>query len=68
MSLCPCCSYSLVRQIKAGKVYWFCPHCWQAMPNFEERSKIVHYCQNLEEINLETKTLLKKKVFSTVAI
>lgn len=31
---CPCCSYTLLRHIRAGGVYWFCSHCHQEMPNF----------------------------------
>lgn len=35
MSTCPYCSYSLLRHIRHGKIYWFCSHCWQEVPNFE---------------------------------
>ena len=32
MSTCPCCSSPLLRHIRGREVYWFCRHCWQAMP------------------------------------
>ena len=33
MNSCPCCSASLLRHVSAQKLYWFCPHCYQEMPN-----------------------------------
>jgi hypothetical protein len=39
MSVCPCCSHILVRQVSGHKIYWFCPVCWQPMPNFSELLK-----------------------------
>lgn len=30
---CPCCSHSLLRHISSQRVYWYCRHCHQAMPN-----------------------------------
>ncbi|MBD1846854.1 hypothetical protein H6F89_26290 [Cyanobacteria bacterium FACHB-63] len=35
MPECPCCSEKLLRHVRHGKVYWFCTHCWQEMPNLE---------------------------------
>ncbi len=32
MHTCPCCSSRLLRHINDREVYWFCRHCWQAMP------------------------------------
>jgi len=29
---CLCCSHTLLRHIRSHQVYWFCPHCYQAMP------------------------------------
>ena len=34
MNDCPCCSGLLIRHIRHDGVYWFCPSCWQEMPNF----------------------------------
>lgn len=34
MSLCPCRSHQLVRQISRQRLYWFCLSCRQEMPNF----------------------------------
>ncbi len=33
MNNCPCCSSSLLRHARNSGVYWFCPHCWQEMPD-----------------------------------
>lgn len=30
--ICPCCSYSLLRHIRSGRIYWRCSHCSQEMP------------------------------------
>ncbi|NJN86608.1 MAG: hypothetical protein HC881_10225 [Leptolyngbyaceae cyanobacterium SL_7_1] len=35
MNICPCCSASLLRHARHNRVYWFCPHCWQEMPNLQ---------------------------------
>lgn len=32
MPTCPCCSHNLLRHACAGRVYWFCRHCYQEMP------------------------------------
>jgi hypothetical protein len=34
MNTCPCCSEQLLRHARHNGVYWFCPRCWQEMPNF----------------------------------
>jgi len=33
MSQCPCCSTAMLRHVRNQKVYWFCPECWQEMPD-----------------------------------
>ncbi len=33
MVKCPCCSQNLLRYIRKEGTYWFCPHCWQEMPD-----------------------------------
>ncbi len=33
MNNCPCCSSALLRHARHSGVYWFCPHCWQEMPD-----------------------------------
>jgi hypothetical protein len=37
MKTCPCCSSRLLRHISDHEVYWFCRHCWQAMPVMSEK-------------------------------
>jgi ribosomal protein L37AE/L43A len=32
---CPCCSEPLLRHARHGRIYWFCTHCWQEMPDLE---------------------------------
>jgi cobalamin biosynthesis Co2+ chelatase CbiK len=36
MNSCPCCSTSMFRQVRYQKIYWFCPSCYQEMPNLIE--------------------------------
>jgi ribosomal protein L37AE/L43A len=33
-SVCSCCSNTLLRHIRSGKIYWFCSHCHQEMPDY----------------------------------
>lgn len=33
MNECPCCAHQLLRHVRHDHAYWFCPHCWQEMPN-----------------------------------
>lgn len=35
MNTCPCCSTQLLRHARHSGVYWFCPYCWQEMPDLE---------------------------------
>ncbi len=35
MSICICCHDHLLRHINHHRVYWFCPTCYQEMPNIE---------------------------------
>ncbi|MBD2040411.1 hypothetical protein [Microcoleus sp. FACHB-672] len=30
--ICPCCSNTLVRQIRSAGLYWFCSYCHEEMP------------------------------------
>ncbi|MBW4565129.1 MAG: hypothetical protein KME32_29340 [Mojavia pulchra JT2-VF2] len=56
MNYCPCCSDVLLQHINGSKIYWFCRHCWQEMPEslsqrvgllsenvVEELPKILHH-------------------------
>lgn len=36
MNTCPCCSAQLLRHARQNSVYWFCPDCWQEMPDLSE--------------------------------
>ena len=40
MNICPCCSDHLLRHVRYGKVYWFCRHCWQEMPQSSALSSV----------------------------
>lgn len=35
MNTCPCCSAKVLRHARHGSIYWFCPHCWQEVPDLE---------------------------------
>jgi len=37
MNDCICCQDSLLRHIRYGSIYWFCPTCRQDMPNINIR-------------------------------
>jgi hypothetical protein len=34
MSNCPICSGNTLRHIRNGRVYWYCHHCYQEVPDF----------------------------------
>jgi ribosomal protein L37AE/L43A len=36
MNSCPCCSSQLLRHARQNRIYWFCSHCWQEMPDLSE--------------------------------
>ncbi|MDY6938020.1 MAG: hypothetical protein SWY16_10165 [Cyanobacteriota bacterium] len=36
MNTCPCCSDQLIRHVRQSQIYWFCPTCWQEMPDLAE--------------------------------
>jgi ribosomal protein L37AE/L43A len=40
MSTCPCCSTTVLRHVRHGTIYWFCPHCWQEVPDLEPKMGI----------------------------
>ena len=56
MSVCPCCSQTLLRHIRHGNIYWFCSSCRQEMPNAASIVAIAHRGQALERL-LNTKQL-----------
>ncbi len=35
LNICPCCSASMLHHISNHREYWFCRHCWQEMPDWE---------------------------------
>lgn len=58
MNTCPCCSTQLLRHARHGGVYWFCPYCWQEMPDLEamisRRNQRVKQLQRLIDSNPPT--------------
>lgn len=36
LTVCPCCSSSMLRHIGNHREYWFCRHCWQEMPDLDK--------------------------------
>lgn len=55
---CPCCSTQMFRHARSQKVYWFCPSCYQEMPNLTEI--IVGRQQERNQL-VSTKLLLELK-------
>ena len=50
--LCPCCSQPLLRHITHNRIFWFCSHCHQEMPNL----------YGLKEPAIHTQHWLTKKI------
>nr|WP_315874385.1 hypothetical protein [Leptodesmis sichuanensis] len=52
MNRCPCCSGVLLRHIRHSTVYWFCPHCWQEMPDLamgiETKKRYIAHSHSVE--------------------
>ncbi|MDJ0713428.1 MAG: hypothetical protein QNJ54_04310 [Prochloraceae cyanobacterium] len=61
MNNCPCCGTTLLRHINRTRLYWFCRHCWQEMPNFDSLRIINHYLSvKFEELpSLQKVSLVK---------
>lgn len=35
MHTCLCCSTKLLRHASSNRIYWYCPHCREEMPDLE---------------------------------
>lgn len=46
MSYCICCNSPLLRHIRHGEVYWYCPDCRQEMP--EADSNVVDHSESTD--------------------
>lgn len=55
MNSCPCCSNQLLRHARQNRVYWFCSHCWQEMPDLSsmltQRHQRVQQLERLIDIH-----------------
>ena len=40
LTVCPCCSNTMLHYISNHRDYWFCRHCWQEMPNLSVVEKL----------------------------
>lgn len=49
MSYCLCCKSSLLRHIRHGEIYLYCPDCRQAMPE-GAKSAVSHAYSGLSEV------------------
>ena len=58
---CPCCSSSLLRHWKPNKIYWFCSHCRQEMPNIKAIESKSYYHEQ-EQILAESISLSRQLV------
>jgi len=59
MSNCPICSGLILRHIAENKVYWYCPSCYQKVPNLSSRP-LVKLAQEdfLKQLNPTLKDLI----------
>ncbi|WP_071880867.1 hypothetical protein [Geitlerinema sp. PCC 7407] len=48
MNNCPCCSNQLLRHARRNGVYWFCPRCWQEMPDLV--STVVNHRHRIQQL------------------
>ncbi|HEY9904278.1 MAG TPA: hypothetical protein V6D43_17895 [Candidatus Sericytochromatia bacterium] len=55
MTSCPCCSNQLLRHIRHQQIYWFCPSCWQEMPNLDSGLN-KHKCLTSPQLKQQSKT------------
>ena len=46
LTICPCCSNSMLHYLNHSRDYWFCRNCWQEMPNWNNRAKPSNSHQN----------------------
>lgn len=53
---CPCCSNSLLRHFRSGKIYWFCSGCHQDMPILENALISRNHFNNLRNPAVKTAT------------
>ncbi|MDA0210077.1 MAG: hypothetical protein OT478_07810 [Cyanobacteria bacterium FC1] len=53
---CPCCSSSLLRHFRSGKIYWFCCDCHQEMPALDHEPLTTHRLQNLLQPTLKQRS------------
>ncbi len=47
MSYCICCNSSLLRHVRHGEVYMYCPECRQEMPEAESLTTTVNLSPSL---------------------
>ena len=40
LTICPCCSNTMLHYINNRRDYWFCRNCWQEMPNLNSVEKL----------------------------
>lgn len=65
--ICPCCSNTLLRHIRAREIYWFCHHCYGAMPNYDnilatlETTPNLNNSRGLTEVSLFQQKILALK-------
>jgi ribosomal protein L37AE/L43A len=43
---CPCCSYTLLRHMRLGGLYWRCSHCYQEMPVYTPLQEMISALRN----------------------
>lgn len=60
MNNCICCHSQLIRHLEQDRMYWFCPRCYQEMPNIEKitsafswKNKITKFNKSALIVNVE---------------
>lgn len=62
-TICPCCSYPMLRHINNKRCYWFCRHCWQEMPDLTAET---NYNQSPAYLSTRSLSLNKSKTIALV--
>ncbi len=62
LTICPCCSTTMLHHFGNHREYWFCRNCWQEMPDLEN-TKEKRYQQStkilaLPNLSFGLKTLI----------
>jgi hypothetical protein len=66
MSDCPCCSNTLLRQLRSHQVVWFCRHCWQEMPNVSAMTNVSAVTKTMPRHSRQASQLTRQAITPTL--